>query len=598
MRFVICRFIAVFAWLALGSLARGEVSVSARLSHRSTEVGSPVQLEVEVKGASSEVEPPEVKVDGLEVNYVGPSSSQRVEFVNGRVSTERSTTHVFRVVPQRAGELTVPPLWLVVDGRPYKTEPVVLKVDKAREPAAAGSGEARAFAEIVVRKKAAYVGEVLPVEVRFYLDMEAGFDGDMNVPSLGENGFTAQKFPQPQQQLETRGGREYRVIIFRTAVTPTKAGKLMLGPSEIPFVAQMPAADAQEARGRRRNDPFGMLFDDFFSGRRRNPAARYVAKAAGVEIEVKPLPAEGRPKSFSGAVGNFQFAAEGSPAQVKMGEPVTMKLTVTGEGSFDRVQAPAIDDARGWKSYDPSEKFAPGDELKMSGTKVFEILVIPEEKHEWMPRFEFSYFDPVKAEYVTLRSRPEPLVVIGEPLATPAPAPAVSSSASATPTPVSAKRTMEIAGIHYEQGRRGTFAPIHRRSGFWIANGAAGLLALSLLTSRRWRRDAALVRVRMLRSERDELWRAIRGGRGEFFDRAARLVQVQTALVSGAEPAAVDASAAAKELRLEESAARDVAAIFDARAERVYAGDASASGSVPASERERFIAVLERLCGR
>lgn len=600
MRARISQLVTLCVWLASAALAvSADVAVSARLSHRTAEVGETVQLEVEVDGAQSDVEPPEIKVDGLEVRYAGPSTSQNIQVVNGRVTTERKTTHIYRVVASREGDFTIPPLWLVVDGRPYKTEPIALKVEKARE-SSNGEVQTRAFAEVEVTKKSAYVGEVLPVEVRFYLDSEVGFDGEMNVPSLGENGFTAQKFPQPQQQMETRNGRQYRTIIFQTAVTPTKAGKLTLGPCEIPFVAQMPLSSEDQGRTRRRNDPFNMLFDDFFGARRRmSPPQRYVAKAAAVEIDVKPLPTEGRPKDFSGAVGRFQFEAEGAPAQVKLGEPVTMKLTVTGEGNFDRVQAPTMEDPRGWKAYDASEKFAPGNAMKTTGTKVFEIPVIPEDKQEWMPRFQFSYFDPGKGEYVTLRAKPERLVVIGEPLVAPAPTPAAKQTMpTAEPTPATSSAGKGLAGLSYEEGTRGTFAPVCRRPAFWIANGVAGLVVFGLLAGRWLRRDAPQVRAATLRRERDDLWRSVRAGGADFYDRAAKLVQVQTALVSGAEAGSVDAGVAQQTVVMDEETAAGIAAIFEARAERVYAGKGATMTEVSAAERERVIKTLERFCGK
>jgi hypothetical protein len=51
---------------------------------------------------------------------------------------------------------------------------------------------------------------------------------------------------------------------------------------------------------------------------------------------VLPLPSANRPVDFSGALGQFTIAAEASPDHVTAGDPITLRLTVTGEGNFDR----------------------------------------------------------------------------------------------------------------------------------------------------------------------------------------------------------------------------------------------------------------------
>lgn len=570
-----------------------EVSVAAKVSDTTTEVGEPVQFQIEVSGATSGVEPADVKVDGMEVQYAGPQSSRSIQITNGRMTSEMKTIFSYQLTPTREGQFTIPAQFLVVDGRPYKTQPIVLKVQKGDDPGnPQGNGE-RAFAEIVTDKHTAYVGETFPVELNLYIDRSARV-GDMNMPTLGEGSYTAPKFPQPRQTIKQRNGRDYTVYTFQTTVTPTKGGKLTLGPSEITFIAQMPLPGNRQAQRRRRNDPFGML-DDFLNfGTNLGQVAKYTVKAAGFDIEVKTPPTEGRPKGFSGAIGQFEFEAEGSPAQVKIGEPVNMKLTVSGEGSFDRMKAPVMEDPTGWKAYDASEQFISGDEKKNAGSKVFTIPVVPEEKQQWMPRYQFSYFDPVKEQYVTLRARPEPLVVIGEPMVAPTPTPEVKTAASPqTPPPGGGKSG--LAGLQYEEGPRATFAPVHRRTGFWVANGALGMVVFGSLARRWLRRSPTATRQAGLRRERDELWSKVRARQDNFYEQAVRLAQVQTALVKGGDAASIDAGVARQAAKNEEVAA-GIAAIFETRGERLYAGAGTVPAEVSAEEQERVIQILKEFC--
>jgi hypothetical protein len=586
MRSRLSPFIAFcIVWFASSALAlTSEVSVRAQLSQHTAEVGSQVQLQVEVNGARSEA-PPEIEVDGLDVQYVGPSTSHRVELINGQMKSETQTTHVFQIVPKREGNFTIPALPVTVDGRVYKTQPVALKVQKGSAPADAQGGEMKAFAEIDVKKKSAYVGEIVPVEMRLLVDARVRVEDVTNVPELTGDDFTMQRSPRRTQERETRNGQDYNVIVFRTAMTPTKAGKLTIGPCELPFIAQV--TRPKRARSRSLFDSFfGEDFFDPFNSERR----RFDAKAAAIEFEVKPLPVEGRPKDFSGAIGRFQFEAEGSPDRVKVGEPVTMKMRVTGDGNFDRVQAPMLVNPAGWKAYDASAKFDANDELKTSGTKTFEMPVVPEAKHEQMPQFAFSFFDPGLEKYVTLRSKPAPLFVQGEPLVAPA-APATTP----VPAPAATVAT-DIAGLRYDAGPTRTFSPIYTRAGFWLAQGLAGLAALTLCANRWLRREPAKVRVAALRRERDELWRRLRSGgeSADFYEQAAKLVQIETALAGGVEPASVDALVARRLARPDAETASGIDAIFEARAERLYAGAGTVSTAVSAGERERVLKTLER----
>ncbi|MEQ1861481.1 MAG: BatD family protein [Chthoniobacteraceae bacterium] len=573
------------AWLCASALA-ADVAVRAQLSQRVAEVGASVQLQVEINGARGDVMPPEVDVEGLQIAYAFPSTSQRVQMINGQITSERSTTHVFEVVPKREGEFTIPALVVTVDGRAYKTEPVALKVQKRGAGADDATKEAKVTAAIEVKKKSVFVGEAVPVEVRLSAEGQMRIEEVPNAPALSGDGFTIQKFPRFTQQQTTSGGM---VIAFRTAMTATKAGKLTIGPCDIPFVARVARQRANRSKS---------LFDQFFPRDFTNPLSsesrRFDATAEAVEIEVKPLPVEGRPRDFSGAVGQFQFEGDGSPSTVKLGEPLTMRLRVTGEGNFDRVQAPTLVDADGWKAYEASEKFEAGNELKTTGTKAFEIPVVPEAKHRQMPQFQFSFFDPAAEKYVTLRSKPDALVVQGEPLVAPPARAAESPSAAATPAPAAAA---DIAGLRYEEGPRRTFAPIFERPVFWIAHGFAALFALGFVAARGLRRDPAKARIAALRSERDELWRALRGGGDDFHERAARFVQVEAAIVGDVEAVSVDAPVANRVLNADAETAAAIDAIFDGRAARLYAGGAAVA-PVSAADSERVLRVLDKLWRR
>jgi hypothetical protein len=296
------------------------------------------------------------------------------------------------------------------------------------------------------------------------------------------------------------------------------------------------------------------------------------------------------------------MSVEGNPKRVKVGDPITLKMQISGTGNFDRVYAPALVDPSGWHPYEPSGNFKPNDELSTKGTKLFEMAVVPEEKKTQMPQVRFSYFDPDSEKYVTLNSEPAALVVEGVPSAPPPLKSAVATGpAPEPPTPAAApapEKAKDIVGLKYEMGtRRDSFAPLYRTRAFSLAQVLPLLGFLALLGVRFLRKDEATSRAAVLRKERAELWRKLRSesDEAEFFQTAARLVQIQTALTNGRPDASVDATAARSARELDVETAAGITEIFNARDERIFAGVAKGDGRLDAETRSRVFTTLERL---
>lgn len=592
-----------FGLMVASSLA---ADVRASLSRDVTVPGEPVRLEVRIEGGRPSAPPRDINVDGLNVSYMGTSQSSQVTFGNGGLRSINEIIYSYRVTPDRAGTFTIPALEVEVDGRSYKTQPVALRVQNDRggggrgENAGGGDAITRVgFAEIVLPKKTAYVGETIPVEVRLYVDSRIRWQPE-TMPTLEGEGFTKTKMPEPRQEKARRDGNEYDVLVFQTAITPSRAGKVKIGPSELPFQAQIPRAQPN-----RRRSPFDSFFgedffnDPFFGG--FGAVERRVAKAQAVEVDVKPLPVNGRPASFSGAVGDFSVSAEGTPKSVKVGDPLTMTVSVTGRGNFDRMGAPVLVDKTGWRTYPPSNNFKPEDDIGLRGTKTFQVAVIPETKKTEMPRFEFSYFDPTAEKYVTKTTEPAPLTVEGA--APPAPSPVPTRPVPAEPAPQPSAPEpgtdtplTDILGIRYDTGKPRSFVPIYEKREFWFAQIIPAAVLLGLGAMRIFRSSGQARAVSALRREKNaQIARLQREtGRAEFLDAAARAIQLDTALATGQKPGAVDAIAACRSRQLDPGTIEAVQQIFDARAELLYAGNGHSSEPLSAIERDRVLATISQ----
>ncbi|EDY18803.1 hypothetical protein CfE428DRAFT_3461 [Chthoniobacter flavus Ellin428] len=582
----------LFLLLLVATVAHAaEVSVRAHLNRSISVVGDPVIFQLKISGSHHVPDAPDISpVDGLDIQYGGASEQSVIRIDNGNFVTEHTKTYSYQITPQKNGKFTIPAITIQVDGKDYTTQPAALTVQPSS--ATDEDNQKRAFAEFVMPKKTLYLGESIPVEFRLYVDSRIRWQLE-EMPEIGGEGWTKQKVPEPRSDQVERNGRDYDYVVFKTLVTPIRAGKLTLGPGNIQFHARIPRAERSSSP----LDPFGSIFNDpFFSA-----LQEVKVKAPEVEFTVKSLPQAGKPADFSGAVGNFTFSAEGSPKQVKIGDPVTMKLRVSGKGSFDRVTAPEINDPTGWRTYPPSNTFQADDPISFTGTKTFEMQVIPEAKKTAMPEFHFSYFDPGAEKYVTLNSEPASLVVEGDAL--PAPKPVASAADNNAPPapkkPAAAPRPDDILGLRYDSEEPQRFAPLYERREFWYVQGALGAILLGLIAFKLRRPPDLAVRQRAaLQQEKEAVWRRLRGsdlGYVDFFDAAARFAQLETALKTNRPVAGIDASVVRSAAELDEQAAGTIEEIFSARAEVHYAGGGGGGGPVSAAERERVMGALKQL---
>jgi hypothetical protein len=169
---------------------------------------------------------------------------------------------------------------------------------------------------------------------------------------------------------------------------------------------------------------------------------------------VLELPAEGRPADFSGAVGKFKLSADLSDPHVTEGDPVTLRMRVSGEGNFDRVNSSMLGSVDNWKTYQPTPKFVSSDNTDYRGDKTFEQpLVATASGRQTLPPLSFSYFDPDARRYETLHSEPLTVDVASAPPA--AAARTVQPAPAAAPAGVVGTRSDGLRPDHAPSGSYG-----------------------------------------------------------------------------------------------------------------------------------------------
>ena len=484
--------------------------VTAGLSANQAQVGEPVQITVTVRGARGADVPQTLSVKGLQISLAGRST--QFEMHNFKMSS--SLTYTYLVVPQVEGDFMIPPFDVQVEGKTVRTQAMRLVVTGGARgvpqmpglpqqnppslpsgppPAGAEEGEPF-FADLLLSKKKAFVGEVVPVEFRFYFNSRIG--GQVGErPSFGGEGFTVQKFSNAVKREQVVNGTNYTVFSFQSAITAVKSGALEIPEATLNARLQLPGKAPQGLGDFFSNFPLpqGMFTDN----------REVTLKTRPVQIEVLPLPKDGRPEDFSGAVGRFTMETSVSPKKASAGEPVNLKAVVSGQGNFEGMGAPVLIGDEGWRSYPPSDKFQSTDAVGFTGEKTFEFPLIARQNQTRTPGLRFSFFDPATEKYSVLTG--EPLEVNAKaggapPAASGAPAASQGDKpAPAASTPASTPDVTAMAG-----GSSSWISLFFRRE-FLIANAAlavgwlAMLLILSLRKFSRSRAGRALARKKQLR---------------------------------------------------------------------------------------------------
>lgn len=387
-------------WL-LGALAVRAATLEASLDREVISFGESALLQLSVQGLSAqglnEVQLPAVPdTAGLRVERVrGPNTG--IRSVNGRTSVSYEV--VYQVTPTQLGEFTIPACQTTWRGTTLTSSPLKLKVLKAGDPAAArGDGlDNAAFLTLVLPTRPVFVGETFVAEA--WLN---AIGGELRQPpQFRADGFTLGRTPErPTRESNIRTNNQvYSRLRFLQPLTSAKAG-------DLPLLAQNCIHDVIYQRRPSGQDPF----EDFFGMGRET--RRFTLTTEPATLRVLPLPKEGVPPGFGGAVGQFVLSLVASPTNVSAGDPITVRIEISGRGNFDAVQIPEQPGWTGFRLYPPTANYETQDPLGLSGTKRFEQVATPESPTlTQLPPLVFSYFDPEARAYKTLRSPVIPIRV-------------------------------------------------------------------------------------------------------------------------------------------------------------------------------------------
>lgn len=396
------RFIAK-VWLfcaavALFDRAAFAASFTASLDRDTMTLGDQATLSLKFDGVQPQDAPAIPDIPGLQFQYVGPSSSFSV--INGQVSS--SITYNYMVSAQREGQYTIPGMRITVAGQRLDSTPLRLVVTRANAPPAAelASGQDPAFLKLTLPKSKVYIGEPMLGQLELYVRDDASLNG-IQLTSSPADGFTCGKIAE-EQGMRRRvqvGNHTYTVIPVAVPLTAVRAGALSAGPFTATIVVTLPS----------RNQTGDSFFDQFFN---RGEQKQLQLATDQINVQAVPLPDQNKPANFTGAIGDFTMTATAGPTTVTVGDPITVRVQISGRGAFDSVTLPPQDAWRDFKTYPPTVKLETSDQFGLQGTKTFEQIISPENAaiHS-LPPLTFSYFNPDDNQYHTLTQAAVPLTV-------------------------------------------------------------------------------------------------------------------------------------------------------------------------------------------
>ena len=382
----------VFAY----STAIAQVKFEAKVSKNTLGVNERLRIDFEMNQDGDNFVPPSFQ-DFTVVG--GPNTSVSNYWSNGKRSFTK--TYSYFLSPKKQGSFTVKQAQIEIDGQVYKTSPIIIKVTKAIEkpkdpndPAYIASQKIHLVAE--VSKTSPYLNESITVLYKLYVapNIAANILGDKQTPQYEDfwnQNIEVRAFRPQNAKFK---GEDYRYVILKKVVLyPQKTGKLKLEPYVINLNIDVPTSRY-----------------DIFGNRIVRKVQQSITSSTRI-VNVKPLPEEGKPADFKGAVGDFNFSVTASKSSLDAGESLQAKVRVSGKGNLKLFELPKITVPSSLEVYEPEHKENVRTNLAgMQGEILDVYTIVPQYKGKYpLPEVSFSYFDPKAKTYKRLTS--EQLVI-------------------------------------------------------------------------------------------------------------------------------------------------------------------------------------------
>ena len=401
-------------------LAGQDVTASAHLDRGEVGVGQTFTLNVVLEGVQRFDQDPALPDMSPFAAFLSSGTQTSVRIANGRTTVSLTVQYRFQATAE--GTFEIGPVAVEASGRTLTTEPLSLRVSStppsgpgaggapAQRPADSGTiGPDDLFVVAEPNKRQVRENEPVIVEYRLYTRVNVSSYGVTRLPPTP--GFWVEEFELPQQprvEQVVRDGEAYATAIIRkVALYPTGPGTKTLEPLAI---------EAQVRVQRRSRDRLDEIFGGFFD--RSSLFGDVVSTGAAsrqIEIEVLPLPAEGRPAGFTGLVGDLAVESSVDRDSLAANEAVTLRVEVSGSGNLKALAPPELAFPPTVEAFPPEVTDRLGTtDAGVSGTRTWEYVLIPRAPGTLtVPGVDLGYFDAATGRYETASADPVELRVTG-----------------------------------------------------------------------------------------------------------------------------------------------------------------------------------------
>jgi hypothetical protein len=386
------------------ALAQGqEAQLTATVDRSRLAVGERMTLTIKLEGDNVENNGPFPAPDLMpylwQVDKQGPFSQQNVQMINGVFTRSGSLRMDYIYEAKQAGTVTIAPIRYRVNGILVQSDPIKVEVSEPSAPETQAvdtswQPPSDPYLEIRLDKSQAYVGEQIVASWYIYFRRPFFQASLSQQPTAGD--FVSADLGQVSQlnpMTKSFGGTTWQLAFLKaTAFFPIKAGDDVIEPLAITF-----------GYDRGQGGFFGVMPE------------QHTASSKSVTVKVLPLPGEGKPGDFSGAVGDFKITFDRDSGSVKVNEQFKFIMTVEGTAHPDYMPKPEAALGSEFDLYtEAADKRISQDKGQARSQRTFNMILVPHQPGTFtLPPFTFSYFDPADKTYKVARSQQIKLVVTG-----------------------------------------------------------------------------------------------------------------------------------------------------------------------------------------
>ncbi len=223
-----------------------------------------------------------------------------------------------------------------------------------------------------------YVGQQATYQVAVFLNSEARSRLRRNPEFLPPElrGLLAYELGSPTRvPPRDMNGAVYEAHVFQRALFPVAAGPLSVPAPQLSYA--LPQSSSYFSR-----------------------EEKFIVRAESAQLVVRPIPTEGRPTNFTGAIGVFTATSRLDTAAARVGDPLVFTLRVQGTGNVKLLPRPTIE--IDWASAVPGTERVRVDTAGplVRGSKEFDWILTPSRDGPVvLPAVRYGYFDPYQEKF-------------------------------------------------------------------------------------------------------------------------------------------------------------------------------------------------------